>query len=67
MPYCKKMKRPCTCGRLLVYDRNGRLPEQNNIIACLTDSEARSALAVLFREREVRFGGTESTAAPLYA
>ena len=67
MSYCQRMRRPCTCGRLLVYDRNGRLPEQDNVIACLTDSEVCSALAILSQELEGRLGGTASAMVPSYA
>ena len=39
--YCKRMKRPCTCNRLTVYQRDGRDSDQDNGASCLTDSEIR--------------------------
>lgn len=50
MGYCKKLNRPCGCGRLVTYDCQGRLSESEGGSQCLTDSEVRSMLTVLLQE-----------------
>ena len=67
MPYCETMKRPCTCGQLHVYDRNGRFPDSINCVGCMTEGEIRSAVAVLLHEWERRFGDAKPDTARLQA
>lgn len=50
MGYCKRMKRDCSCGRLVTYDETGNVRETSGGTGCLTDSEVRSVLTVLLRE-----------------
>ena len=50
MRYCKRMKRGCTCGRLVTYDQSGNVREIDCGTGCLTDHEIRSALTLLLRE-----------------
>ena len=50
MGYCKKLDRPCSCRRLVTYDRQGRLTESEGGPDCLTDTEVRSMLTVLLQE-----------------
>jgi hypothetical protein len=67
MSYCKRMKRPCTCNRLTVYQRDGRVSDQDNGASCLTDSEIRGAVPVLLEEWRRRFSDAEVGAVSLYA
>ncbi len=66
MSYCERMKRPCTCGQLSVYQRNGRIPDLDNGAGCLTDSEVRGAVTVLLEEWRRRFSNAEVGVARLY-
>jgi hypothetical protein len=50
MLHCKRMGRPCNCGKAVVYDRHGRQREQPEPVSCLTDKEVNNALMVLLRE-----------------
>jgi hypothetical protein len=53
--YCTRMNRPCTCGELTVYDRNGRIPiGDSSGMRCLTDNEVRNALVMLLDEWQRR-------------
>jgi hypothetical protein len=63
MAYCKRMMRPCTCGKLSIYDRNGQLPDLDNGRRCLTDNEVRSVLTILLQEWQVRFGDAKGASA----
>lgn len=66
MSYCNRMKRPCTCGKLSVYQRDGRVSDRDNGAACLTDSEVQGMATVLLAEWQRRFSDVE-VAARLYA
>lgn len=59
MAYCSSMKRPCSCGRLTTYSRNGRTPPVDNTMQCLTDEEIKDALTALNQEI-LRRSGTSS-------
>lgn len=50
MRYCTRMKRPCSCGKLVTYDATGTVQEIAGGAGCMTDSEIRSVLTVLLRE-----------------
>lgn len=50
MRYCTKMKRTCSCGKLVTYDETGNIREFSGGAGCMTDSEIRAALTVLLRE-----------------
>jgi hypothetical protein len=67
MSYCKRMNRPCTCGRLFIYNRKGIVEEPDNGANCLTDSEVQSATSLLLDEWRRRFNGNEVGPARLYA
>jgi len=67
MSYCNRMKRPCTCGKLSVYQRDGRVLDGDNGARCLTDSEVRGMATVLLDEWRRRFSDAEIGAARLYA
>jgi hypothetical protein len=67
MSYCKRMMRPCTCGKLSIYNRDGRIVELDNGANCLTDSEVRTATILLQEEWERRFKGAEVAPVRLYA
>lgn len=59
MRYCKRMKRACSCGRLVSYDAAGNVREISGGdisggIGCLTDDEMRSILSALHRETRER-------------
>lgn len=66
MSYCKRMNRPCTCGRLSLYDRTGRVREFENSANCLTDHEVLSATTLLMDEWRRRFSGSEVGPARLH-
>ena len=55
MAFCEKMNRPCTCGKLTIYDQTGRIQERNKGTGCLTDKEVRSFVALLMGEYRRRF------------
>lgn len=65
MRYCNRMKRSCSCGRLVVYNETGNVQEVDGGTACLTDSEIRSALGVLLREWRKRCMEAEFSASRL--
>lgn len=67
MSYCKRMKRPCTCGKLSVYYRDGNLADLDGGVGCLTDNEVRSALTVLLEEFHRRFSDAKIGASRLHA
>jgi hypothetical protein len=67
MPYCEKMNRPCTCGKLVVYDRSGRLKEWSGGASCLTDNEVRSTMAFLTQEWHRRFADANLAGLPARA
>ena len=50
MQYCTKMKRTCSCGKLVTYDETGSIREFSGGAGCMTDGEIRAALTVLLRE-----------------
>jgi hypothetical protein len=50
MRYCNRMKRDCTCNKLVTYDRKGSIQGCPGGAGCLTDSEIRSTLGILLRE-----------------
>lgn len=50
MRYCTRMKRTCSCGRLVTYDEAGNVREMAGGTGCLTDGEIKSVLTVLLRE-----------------
>lgn len=50
MRYCNRMKRTCTCDKLVTYDRKGNIREDRNGTGCLTDNEIRSTLSILLQE-----------------
>jgi hypothetical protein len=60
------MNRPCTCGKLSLYDRKGTVREFDNGANCLTDSEVMSAAALLMDEWRRRFSGSEVGPARFY-
>jgi hypothetical protein len=59
MSDCKKVKRPCTCGKLFIYDRNGRMRQLDTNAACLSDSAIRNALGVMLQEWRRRCSDAE--------
>ncbi len=50
MPFCKRMNRPCTCGRLATHDQYGDMIPLESSEVCLTDEEIRGLLTMLTQE-----------------
>jgi hypothetical protein len=61
------MMRPCTCGKLSIYNRDGRVVELDGGANCLTDNEVRTATILLKEEWERRFKGVGGGPVRLYA
>lgn len=59
MRYCAKMKRACSCDKLVTYDETGNIREISGGAGCFTDGEIRSILTVLLREWRKRCLETE--------
>lgn len=64
MGYCNKIRRPCSCGRLVTYDRQGRLNQSEGDSGCLTDNEVRSMLTILLQEWRRRCQAMEGEELP---
>jgi len=50
MPFCRRMNRPCTCGRLATHDQYGDMIPLEGGEICLTDEEIRGLLTLLTQE-----------------
>lgn len=50
MIFCSKMNRPCSCGRLSTYSRDGHIAVPMPFIECLTIEELNAAIGALDRE-----------------
>jgi hypothetical protein len=64
MSYCEKMNRPCTCGKLVTYDRSGRVHEWTSGARCLTDTEVLSTMNFLTQEWRRRFNNSDVPVLP---
>jgi hypothetical protein len=60
------MNRPCTCGKLALYDRTGKIREFESGANCLTDHEVLSATTLLMDEWRRRFSSNEVGSSRFY-
>jgi hypothetical protein len=61
MPYCRRLQRPCTCGRLATHDHYGNMIEVDAGIVCLSNEEILGMLTLLTEEWRRRCKAGETT------